>query len=224
MDFKDKPRRLSTNTNLRLIYGDNYQGLPIQTKQGPLIENYLEQCLNTITRALDEHPRTSTFWFILRFPNGRAVMHGEDSRAVEKFIASMKAQISHDQQRTAQLRGTAHGSNVRHIWAKEYGRGGRPHLHCALLLNHDAYHTLGNFQSEQENVSSRIRTAWARALKLSWDQAYGLVEFPANPVYYLKRKGGLPGFEGFFFRVSYLCKAATKVYGDWSHAFGCSRK
>lgn len=86
----------------------------------------------------------------------------------------------------AQLRGGAHGSNVRHIWGREYGEkgmaGGKPHLQFTLLLNHDAYFDLGNFQSEQENIYSRICTAWARALVLNWDQAYGFVEFPRNSV------------------------------------------
>jgi hypothetical protein len=49
-----------------------------------------------------------------------------------------------------------------------------------------------------------------------------LVEVPPNPFYYLNR-GELEGQAAFFYRASYLCKSATKVFGDGSHGFGCSR-
>lgn len=50
----------------------------------------------------------------------------------------------------------------------------------------------------------------------------GLFEIPQNPSYFLNI-GELEGQGAFFHRTSYLCKAATKAFGDGRHGFGASR-
>lgn len=45
---------------------------------------------------------------------------------------------------------------------------------------------------------------------------------PDNPLYRLHRDDP-QGQAAFFYRASYLCKAATKVFGDGSYGFDCSR-
>ena len=69
---------------------------------------------------------------------------------------------------------------------------------------------------------NRLVEAWASALGLSVEAVTGLVEIPSNPTYYLNR-GESEELAEFFYRASYLCKSATKVFGDGSHGFGCSR-
>jgi len=54
------------------------------------------------------------------------------------------------------------------------------------------------------------------------ETAGGLVEIPANPSYRLHRHD-MSGMADFFYRASYLCKAATKSYGNGCHGFGASR-
>ncbi|MNY80024.1 hypothetical protein D3C86_2209050 [compost metagenome] len=69
---------------------------------------------------------------------------------------------------------------------------------------------------------NRLVEAWASALRLSVEVMSGLVEIPNNPSYPINRDDPV-GQEAFFYRASYLCKSATKAYGDGSHGFGCSR-
>lgn len=69
---------------------------------------------------------------------------------------------------------------------------------------------------------NRLVEAWASVLSLSVEAVSGLVEIPSNPYYHLNRED-LAGQAEFFFRASYLCKAATKVFGDGHHGFGASR-
>ncbi|WP_375154770.1 inovirus-type Gp2 protein, partial [Pseudomonas sp. PDM25] len=78
-----------------------------------------------------------------------------------------------------------------------------------LLLNRDAYHTVGRFQSERENLYSRIQAAWARALRVTFEEAEGLVHIPANATFHLSQDDS-GEMDRYFYRVSYLCKAETK--------------
>ena len=50
----------------------------------------------------------------------------------------------------------------------------------------DAYHTVGHFQSERENLYSRIQAAWASALKIAFEEADGLVHVPASVTFHLR--------------------------------------
>jgi hypothetical protein len=89
-------------------------------------------------------------------------------------------------------------------------------------LNYDAFNALGKFESGRSNMFNRLEEAWASALGLPVEAVRGLVEIPSNPTYCLRRNDP-QGQADFFYRASYLCKAATKVYGDGQHGFGASR-
>ena len=69
---------------------------------------------------------------------------------------------------------------------------------------------------------NRLAQAWASALGLSVEDVRGLVEIPANPAYCIRRNDPQSQAD-FFYRASYLCKVATKVYGNGLHGFGASR-
>ncbi|MNC57648.1 hypothetical protein D3C75_1073260 [compost metagenome] len=99
---------------------------------------------------------------------------------------------------------------------------GKPHYHVLILLNRDAFTALGKFELRRENIFNRLVEGWASALRLSPDECNGLVHIPDNPTYHLDRDDGREQRE-LFFRASYLCKAATKAYGDGQHGFGYSR-
>lgn len=95
-----------------------------------------------------------------------------------------------------------------------------------ILLNRDAYYTVGRLRSERVNIISRIEEPWAYALGLSVEQVCGLVHIPKNAVYRIDREvrrdeeDELPAL---FHRASYLCKVATKSYGDRPRRFDTSR-
>ncbi|MBU0525882.1 MAG: inovirus Gp2 family protein [Gammaproteobacteria bacterium] len=218
-----KAQRLKTNTNLSLHFENNYQGLPVMVQKGPLIRECLDMLYNTAQLALEEHARVFAVRFDLRLPDGKPLPEDAcTNKVIQRFIDSLKAKIKHARERSRQVHGSAHNTSVRYVWAREFGQNGKPHHHFVLLLNKDAYCTLGNFNLLSDNMYSRLHGAWASALGLSLDEAFGLVHFPYNAQYKLDRVNAAE-FAKFFERASYLCKAATKVFGDNNHAFGCSR-
>ncbi|WP_460746641.1 inovirus Gp2 family protein [Microvirgula curvata] len=217
-------RRHSVNTNLHLHHADSFCGLPVIARHAPFIQEYLRRLHDTLQRALDEHPRTLAVRFDLRLPEEELFPLGAfTNQVMPRFIDSLKAKIAHDRERSRQSYGKVHHTSVRYVWARELGLTGKPHYHCVLFLNQDAYFSFGCIGSGQENTYSRIQSAWASALRLSHDDVTGLVHVPDNSTYRLRRDDA-EGLEAFFHRASYLCKAATKGYGDGQHAFGCSRR
>lgn len=221
MQYTVNNPRLKANPNLTQFAGNNYAGLPIQANKGPFALEYLDGVYATIQRALADYPRLFAVRFDLHYPRNQALpAEAGSSVVIDRFVASLKAKIRHDRSRAAELNKRVHDTVVRYVWVKEYGAESRPHYHFLLLLNRDAYHTLGFFNSQNENLYSRIVSAWASALQLTWDEALGLVHIPDNPTYQVRDS---VEFAALFYRVSYMCKVKTKRYGGWEHAFGCSR-
>lgn len=215
--------RHSENPNLRLHFEDGYQSLPVQTQHGPLVVEYLDLLHLTVQRALAEHPRVFAFRVDLRFALERCHDEYLNCNAVlERFFESFKAKIRHNRAMAEQKFGRAHSTTVRHVWAREVGLSGHPHYHLVLLLNQDAFSVLGKFESGRDNLYNRLQEAWASALRLPVQSVVGLVEVPENACYYLRR-GDPVGVAQLFYRASYLCKAKTKVFGSYCHAFGASR-
>lgn len=212
------------NTNLILHYDATYLGLPVQQDKGPFVLSYLERLKQTIDLALAQYRRVFAFRVDLRLPVGQLLPDETfTNEIISRFIASFKAKIAHNRRRALAVYQYAHECDVSYVWAREIGERDRPHYHLVILLNRDAYCTLGNFTSKQSNIFHRLEEAWASALGLPVYAVTGLVEIPENPTYDLRRDDQ-PSIEAFFYRASYLCKAATKSYGDGQHGFGCSRR
>lgn len=215
--------RHPSNTNLSLHYENTYQGFPVQIEKGPFISEYLNRLYQTVGRALTQYPRVFAFRFDLRLPAETQLPDFVcTNQVIERFMESFKAKIAHNRSQARQLNKYAHDSKVRYVWAREQGQHGKPHYHLAILLNRDAFTALGKFETGRDNMFNRLEQAWASALGLSVEAVRGLVELPRNPCYHLNL-GELGGQAEFFHRASYLCKAATKVFGDGSHGFGASR-
>lgn len=215
--------RHPSNTNLSLHYENTYQGFPVQIEKGPFISEYLNRLYQTVGRALTQYPRVFAFRFDLRLPTETQLPDFVcTNQVIERFMESFKAKIAHNRSQARQLNKYAHDSKVRYVWAREQGQHGKPHYHLAILLNRDAFTALGKFETGRDNMFNRLEQAWASALGLSVEAVRGLVELPRNPCYHLNL-GELGGQAEFFNRASYLCKAATKVFGDGSHGFGASR-
>ena len=216
-----QPKRHPDNSNLHLHYEDTFRGLPVMAACAPFITEYLESLLETTQLALSDHPRVFAVRFDLRFPDNDSVLKS-DSTVISRFVDSLTKRIQTARKRAERLNGTAHQTSVRWCWVREIGQEGRVHYHGVLLLNRDAYHTVGRFQSERENLYNRIQSAWASALGISFEDAEGLVHIPANATFHLSQDDP-EEMDRYFHRVSYLCKAATKDYGSRCRAFGCSR-
>jgi len=195
----------------------------VQVEKGPFIREYLDRLYWTNERALAQYPRVFAFRVDLRLPVGQSLPDDAYTNSVmARFIDSFKAKVKYNRQRARAVNKCAHDSTVRYVWARELGERGRPHYHVAILLNYDAFNTLGRFETGRDNLFNDLQEAWASALGWSVEEAAGLVEIPRNPTYKLRR-GEEQGIGEFFYRASYLCKSATKQYGDGCHGFGSSR-
>lgn len=213
--------RHSDNT---ILHNDTtFQNWPIQEDKGPFIKQYLNRLQQTMQCALAQYPRVFAFRVDLRLPMGiQPPDYAYTNEVIERFIGSFKAKTKHNRSMARQSNPYAHDSKVRYVWAREKGQHGKPHHHLAILLNYDAFNSLGKFELGRDNMFNRLGEAWASALGLSVEAVGGLVEIPNNPYYHLHRDD-LVGQALFFHRTSYLCKSATKAFGDGSHGFGCSR-
>lgn len=211
------------NANLHIYTSELYCGLPLMHEKGPFIIEYLASLKRTIDSALEQYPRSLAFRIDLRLPCGIDLPgYVYTNQVISRFIESFKAKIEHNRLMARERNGYAHGCKVRYVWAREEGAAGRPHYHLVILLNRDAFYTLGKLQSENPNMFSRAQEAWASALALSVENVAGLVEIPGNAVYRLDY-GDNRVMSELFHRASYLCKVVTKSYGDGQHGFGCSR-
>jgi len=215
------------NTNLRLHYDDTYEGYPVMVDKGPFIEQYLSRLKHTIELANAQYPRLLAFRADLRLPAGVELPdYAYTNEVMSRFIESFKAKIEHNRSRALNRDRYAHDSKVRYVWAREVGRGERQHYHLLILLNGNAYYTIGKLGSEADNMISRMQEAWASALGIQADRARGLVHIPNNATYRIDRNirpSAVNHISALFYRASYLCKAATKSYGYGQRGFDASR-
>ncbi|WP_439868026.1 inovirus Gp2 family protein [Pseudomonas syringae] len=220
--------RYPDNTNLRLHHDDTFEGLPVMVEKGPFVWQYLSRLKHTVDLALEQYSRLLAFRVDLRLPVGIDLPdHAYTNKVISRFVASFNAKIEHNRDKARERNLYAHDCKVRYVWAREVGWGGRPHYHLLILLNRDAYYTVGRLRSERANNISRMEEAWASALRLSVDLVRGLVHIPDNPEYRIDqyiRPGDEDELPALFHRASYLCKAATKSYGANHHGFGSSRR
>lgn len=216
------------NPNLHLHYGYTYRGYSVMGQHTPLIREYLDRSYEVAHLALEEHPRVCALRFDLRFP-ADCLFTEEDrsNRVMSKFTEKLTDKIRSQRARSKRMHGSAHDTSVRWFWVREGGDSerGHQHYHFVLFLNWDAYRSAGSFNSGRNNLSQLIQAAWARALRMDVFDADGLVYVPFNSSYKLTRNPDPKesGFNAFFERISYMCKARTKVYGHGYHACNSSR-
>lgn len=222
-----RTRRHPQNPNLHLHFDDTFDGWPVMAKKGPFVRQYLSCLKRTFELTLAQYPRVLAFRVDLHLPRGIELPdYVYTNEVISRFIESFKAKIEHHRGKARERNQYAHDCRVRYLWAREIGERQRPHYHLVVLLNRDAYFTLGRLRSERANNISRIEEAWASALGLSVDEVEGLVHIPDNAMYRIYRhvpEGVEDELPGLFHRASYLCKVATKSYGDRQRGFGASR-
>lgn len=227
------------NHNLTVYSNESWwNNHPVLQKPLGLVEQYLRSIQQTLNRACTEYTRLAVMRFDLRFPQ---TLDHRDDKAISRFVDALKAKIRADQHRKQAQGKRVYPCNLRYVWVKEKVSSEACHYHMAIMLNRDAYFTLGNYtaaaccndpdmpvdhwQEPPENMAERIVSAWASALGLSMEQVVGRVHFPDNPVYSLNRKdmAFTDQYNAVFQRLSYFAKVESKHYGDRSRHFGCSR-
>lgn len=225
-----RPRYLlrhPSNSNLSLHRGESFEGLPVMIDKGPFIREYLADLKHTIELAMAEYPRVLAFRVDLRLPQGIDLPgYASTNLVISRFFESFTRKICYHQDKVRERDGYARGCKVRYVWTREIGQEGKPHYHLLILLNRDAYYTVGRLGSERVNMISRIEASWASALGLSASQIRGLVHIPERAEYRIDRevrRGDVGKLPEMFYRASYLCKVATKAYGDRQRGFGTSK-
>lgn len=219
------------NPNLSLTQDAVWNGLPVLSQRGYLVEHYLYRIYQVIINALAEHHRTKVFRIDLKFP---AMCYEPDSRVITRFFESLKSQIRADTQRKERLYPRVHPCKMRYIWVRERNTSQIWHYHVVVFLNSDRYKVLGRYKSPEEylrddapqitnqNMSDRFRKAWASALGIPLINAIGLVHFAGGNGMDISHPLFQAQLNEVFSRLSYLAKAATKHYGEGHRNFGCS--
>lgn len=216
---------LNLNKNLGLTYDEEFMGQPLMVAYRPFVVEQLEALHGVMCKALDAYRSVFAFRCDPRLP-----LHVDASNAnlsneiVSRFVASLKAKIRHNRESAASTGRQVHDTDVRYFWVREVGDAGRVHYHFVFFLNADAFRWLGDYdyESNRSNTAKRVIEAWASALGMPVEATLGLVHFPDDSSYLLRRDDPA-SLRDFFWRASYLCKAETKSYGYGHHGYGASR-
>lgn len=213
------------NKNLDLTYDEEFMGLPLMVARRPFVVEYLEALYGVMYKALGANRNVFAFRCDPRMPQHVDADNADFSNEiVSRFIASLKAKIRHNRESAASTGRQVHDTEVRYFWVREIGKTGRVHYHCVFFLNADAFRWLGDYdyESNRSNTRKRVMEAWASALGMPVEATLGLVHFPDDSTYLLRRDEPY-SWRDFFERASYLCKAETKQYGHGHHGYGFSR-
>ena len=215
-------KRNSFNSNLHIHQELTYEGYEIQLEHGLVVREYLDRVFGNMQRALDQYSRVCMIRFDLHVPTNCSAVALSSNILMSKFIASFRAKVMHSQAQSRKDGNRVHHTEVRFLWARELSNSERVHYHVAILLNNDAYRSIGKFNLKNDNMYARIHESWGSALMLHPADIQGLIHIPINPTYMIHREDD-HSFQDAFFRASYLCKMKTKDYGQGLHTFGCSR-
>ncbi len=210
----------TNNANIIPFNQPLFLGSPVMTNQGDLSLGYLEGLHSTLVKATNAHSRTLGIRFELLFPQDGIINEERIDGCISKFVEALKYQIKVANSKCMPCGRPVHASDVRYVWVREQDSSVSPHYHFLLLLNRDAFHTLGKFEVGRDNLFNRIRKAWNTALGLMPQMDYQYIYIPQNSTYHVNDSSG---FSDLFYRASYLCKLRTKHLSKHHDSFGSSR-
>ncbi|OWJ89460.1 hypothetical protein B6S59_30705 [Pseudomonas sp. A46] len=205
-----------------------WRDLPVQLLPHERHSVYLNNIHSLLLDSLMAHPRWIVIRVDLHVPAGCFL----PIRAITDFIESLKSQLAHAQSIKAAAGKRPYAPTLRYVWVREWNGASYPHYHLALLLNRDAYFSLGDYSKLQsadcnydQMLAGRIFKAWGVALCLGWTVAMKGVLFAPQPVSPLlvRHKDFEKQFRAVFYRLSYFAKKRSKVYGDGQRNFGMSQ-
>lgn len=196
-----------------------------EAKHGEISSEQLKTSVEVITNFLNKHPRVFAVRVDLRFPH-IPVMDDpdmptsfppevEEEEVITRFFSSLKSQIQALRHRKGQ---TGKPFFLGYIWVKEQVTSQYPHYHVVLLFNRDDYGYLGDYSNfDADNMATRIRKAWCRALRLAYPDYASLVHFPPDAEYRFDRRDAVlhnEKFYKFLERIGYFFKLRSKVEGE----------
>ncbi|WP_336290243.1 inovirus Gp2 family protein [Aeromonas dhakensis] len=197
----------------------------VEAKYGDIFLEQLKTSVEVIANFLNKHPRVFAVRVDLRFPHIPAMddpdmptgfpPEVEEEKVITRFIASLKSQIQALRHRKGK---TGKPFFLGFIWVKEQVTSQYPHYHVVLLFNRDDYGYLGDYSNfDADNMATRIRKAWCRALRLAYPDYAFLVQFPADAEYRFDRRDAElhnESFYNFLVRIAYLFKLRSKIRGE----------
>ncbi|OLO10471.1 hypothetical protein BTW10_14020 [Chromohalobacter japonicus] len=229
--FEQFPLRHPYNDKLRLFYEEIYRGYSVmQRADGPQIENFLERSLITLNLAQEKNRTTFAFRVDLRFPDdmSRLPMHN-DNGVLARFFRFFFYEL--------EKANTKYPAMPRYLWAREQANSVKPHYHLMILLNKDAFDSLGMFAPNddgiytRQNLYHRMMRSWLKAMGYVADESsfLQLVNVSENPVTEIPwsrilHRHDWCAMDEAMYMASYLCKAYTKPIGQNVHVFDSSRR
>lgn len=208
------------NRNLRMPRTSIFQDNPIiLNERCTPCENYLERIHETIQGMLAHHSHLKVFRFDMRLPPEYQANYDSRKRPlISRFFSSLSSKINSAIQRRQRCGSRVHPTQLGYIWAREFSTNGRPHFHCVIIINKQTFWNLGAYDPLSDCLYGLICQAWASALGYQPFEVAPMVHIPENAGYDLRRD---EPYEGLFYRLSYLAKVETKVYGSGKN-FGTS--
>ncbi|MEI4955740.1 inovirus Gp2 family protein [Aeromonas caviae] len=209
------------------LIGNEQENLRVvaEAEHGKISLEQLKTSVEVIASFLNKHPRVFAVRVDLRFPH-IPVMDDpdmptgfppevEEEKVITRFFTSLKSQIQALRHRKGQ---TGKPFFLGYIWVKEQVTSQYPHYHVVLLFNRDDYGYLGDYSNfDADNMATRIRKAWCRALRLAYPDYASLVHFPPDAEYRFDHRDAVlhnEMFYKFLERISYLFKLRSKVRGE----------
>lgn len=77
----------------------------------------------TLTKALNAHPRTALIRFDLRFPQGN-VVYRDDAEVITRFFKSLNEKFPVYLKKRAERGVRVHNSELRYLWVREFSKVG----------------------------------------------------------------------------------------------------
>lgn len=202
---------------------------------GSLNPIYVDRIFETINKALNDYPRVLAVRLDLRLPDEDLsdclTNYKPNAEVITRFIASLKAQIKSNLKHRKKAGKRTFPCTLRYVWVRELNAEGKKHYHVLLLINRDAYITLGSYAGvigervKAEGLASMVFKAWISATGLEDMKYRGLVYFPYQGCYHLFGNGHYfkNEYTALMKRTLYLAKERSKSNEDGWRNFGCSQ-
>ncbi|EIO3983018.1 inovirus Gp2 family protein [Vibrio vulnificus] len=210
--------------------GSRFLGLSINNNY-PMSERYLSSAHTVYRNALNSYSKILMFHVTLRLPLN---FQGSTIGLMTSFTTALKRRVKRnlDKRRAQVVR--VHSTDVHYVWCREVSSEQREHFHVMVMVNANTYRALGDYSSFAPHyLAGMVNGAWASALNLDSQQSKGLAHFSDVPALIETKR--IPfscgyssyghfsdDYEAGFYWLSYLCKIATKEYGDGFRNFGYS--
>lgn len=219
-------KRHPFNKELSLLYENTYRGFSINTKEGPVIKEYMDSLIDLTAKQIKEHSKTYTVMFSLYFPTTWSKADRLSTDYFSRFVNSLKAQLNHQHKQNKTTIGR-HKNTIRFIRVVEEGGDRGVHIHAVLYLNGNVIRALGQLDSTNGNLATKILIAWASALKKMPGEIrnQGLLAFSSNGLLLNRNKLQQDStvLKGLISHYSYLCKAYSKPFYTGVKTFSRSR-